>query len=81
MLAPLGEAVLEPVALPPVRLEAFRLTEAEARVLRKVDGTFTVAKIDRERRGRPRRRIARRVHRALVRARERQRLGNVRRRQ
>ncbi len=42
MLAPFDSVVLEPVALPPVRLEAFRLGEAEARVLRRVDGTFTV---------------------------------------
>jgi hypothetical protein len=37
--------MLEPVALPPVRLEAFRLSEAEARVLRRVDGTFTVGRL------------------------------------
>jgi serine/threonine-protein kinase len=45
MLAPFSEAVLEPVALPPVRLEAFRLTEPEARVLRRVDGTFTIGRL------------------------------------
>jgi serine/threonine protein kinase len=45
ILAPFGEVMLEPVALPPVRLEAFRLTEAEARVLRRVDGTFTVGRL------------------------------------
>jgi eukaryotic-like serine/threonine-protein kinase len=45
MLAPLGESVLEPVALPPVRLEAFRLSDAEARVIRRVDGTFTVSRL------------------------------------
>jgi serine/threonine-protein kinase len=45
MLKPFAEEVLEPVALPPVRLETFRLTEAEARVLRRVDGTFTIGKL------------------------------------
>jgi serine/threonine protein kinase len=45
LLAPLGETVIDPVALPPVRLEAFRLSEAEARVLRRIDGTFTVGRL------------------------------------
>ena len=45
MLQPFAEEILEPVALPPVRLETFRLTEAETRVLRKVDGTFTIGRL------------------------------------
>jgi len=45
MLGPIGEQILEPVALPPVRLEAFRLSDAETRVLRRVDGTFTVNRL------------------------------------
>jgi serine/threonine protein kinase len=45
MLQPLSEEVLERVALPPVRLEAFRLSDAETRVLRKIDGTFTVGRL------------------------------------
>ncbi len=45
ILQPFAEEILEPVALPPVRLEAFRLTEAEARVLRRVDGTFTIGRL------------------------------------
>jgi len=45
LLAPYSEAILEPVALPPVRLEAFRLSEPEARVLRQVDGTFTIGRL------------------------------------
>ncbi|HEY1957139.1 MAG TPA: serine/threonine-protein kinase [Polyangiaceae bacterium] len=45
MLEPLAEQLLEAVALPPVRLEAFRLTDAETRVLRRIDGTFTVSRL------------------------------------
>ena len=45
MLAPLAEELLEPIALPPVRLEAFRLSDAESRVLRRIDGTFTVSRL------------------------------------
>ncbi len=45
ILAPFSEEILEPVALPPVRLEAFRLTEPEVRVLRRVDGTFTIGRL------------------------------------
>ncbi len=45
MLEPLSETILDAVALPPVRLETFRLTDTETRVLRRVDGTFTVARL------------------------------------
>jgi serine/threonine-protein kinase len=45
LLAPVADEVLEVVVLPPVRIEAFRLHEREARVLRKVDGTFTLQKL------------------------------------
>ncbi len=42
LLAPIAEEVLQPVVLPPVRLEAFRLPERQARVVRRVDGTLTL---------------------------------------
>jgi serine/threonine-protein kinase len=43
MLTPIYEEVLEPVALPPVRLEMFRLPEREAAVLDSVTGKTTLA--------------------------------------
>ncbi len=45
LLDAFGESVLDPVALPPVRLEAFRLRESEMRVLKQVNGTFTVNRL------------------------------------
>jgi serine/threonine-protein kinase len=45
MLAPCHEEVLEPVAAPPVRLEMFRLPEAEAVVIDAVTGKTTLGKL------------------------------------
>ena len=45
MLAPCHEEVLEPVASPPVRLEMFRLPEAEALVIEAVTGKTTLGKL------------------------------------
>jgi serine/threonine protein kinase len=45
MLAPCNEEVLEPVASPPVRLEMFRLPEAEAAVIETVTGKTTLGRL------------------------------------
>ena len=45
MLAPCDEEVLEPVQAPPVRLEMFRLPEAEAAVIEAVTGKTTLGKL------------------------------------
>jgi serine/threonine-protein kinase len=45
MLAPIHEEVLEPVLLPPVRLEMFRLPEREAAVIDSVRGKTTLARV------------------------------------
>jgi eukaryotic-like serine/threonine-protein kinase len=42
MLRPLDDEILEPVAHPPVRVDAFRLPEREARVLRAIEGKTTL---------------------------------------
>lgn len=42
LLAGLQGRLLELVELPPMRVEAFRLTEGEARALRHIDGTLTI---------------------------------------
>jgi serine/threonine protein kinase len=49
MLAPVREEVLEPVTVPPVRLEMFRLPEREAAVIEAVAGKTTLSKIVAER--------------------------------
>jgi len=49
MLAPVREEVVEPVAVPPVRLEMFRLPEREAAVIDAVTGKTTLSKIVAER--------------------------------
>jgi len=48
-LAPVREEVIEPVAVPPVRLEMFRLPEREAAVIEAVAGKTTLSKIMAER--------------------------------
>ncbi len=45
MLEPISEEVLEPVAVPPVRLEMFRLFDREAAVIEAVTGKTTLAKL------------------------------------
>ena len=45
MLAPVREEVLERVAVPPVRLETFRLPEHEAAVIEAITGKTTLAKL------------------------------------
>ncbi len=45
MLAPIREEVLEPVTVPPVRLEMFRLPEREAAAVDAVTGKTTLAKL------------------------------------
>jgi hypothetical protein len=45
MLAPVYEEVIEPVSIPPVRLEMFRLPEREAAVINAVTGKTTLAKL------------------------------------
>ncbi len=45
LLSPLAERLIEPVVLPPMRLESFRLTERESRTLRKIDGKSTLTKL------------------------------------
>ena len=42
LLASIDETPLEQVVLPPVRVEAFRLSDRELRILRAVDGIVTV---------------------------------------
>jgi serine/threonine-protein kinase len=49
MLAPLHEEVIEPVLVPPVRLEMFRLPEREAAVIESVTSKTTLAKLLAER--------------------------------
>jgi hypothetical protein len=49
MLAPVREEVVEPVAVPPVRLEMFRLPEREAAVIDAVTGKTTLSKLVAER--------------------------------
>jgi serine/threonine-protein kinase len=49
MLAPVREEVLEPVTVPPVRLEMFRLPEREAAVIEAVAGKTTLSKLMAER--------------------------------
>jgi serine/threonine-protein kinase len=44
-LAPIREEVLEPVAVPPVRLEMFRLPEREAAVIEAVTGKTTISRL------------------------------------
>jgi serine/threonine protein kinase len=51
MLAPISEEVLEPVPIPPVRLEMFRLSEREAGVIESITGKTTLAKVMGERTG------------------------------
>lgn len=51
MLAPISEEVIEPVAVPPVRLEMFRLPEREAAVIESITGKTTLAKVMAERTG------------------------------
>ena len=45
ILEPLSEALLVPSVSPPVRPEHFRLTDREARVLRQIDGTYTLQRL------------------------------------
>jgi hypothetical protein len=45
MLAPCREEVIEPVPSPPVRVEMFRLSEAEAGVLESVRGKTTLSRL------------------------------------
>ncbi len=45
LLAPIEETPLEPVVLPPVRVEAFRLSDRELRFLRAIDGTISLQKL------------------------------------
>ena len=45
LLEPVNDVVLEPVILPPVRVEAFRLHDRELRALRAVDGTQTLRQL------------------------------------
>jgi serine/threonine-protein kinase len=45
VLAPLYEEVIEPVAVPPIRLEIFRLPEREAAVIEGITGKTTLAKL------------------------------------
>jgi serine/threonine-protein kinase len=45
MLSPVSEEVLEPVSVPPVRREMFRLPEREAAVLEAVTGKTTLSKL------------------------------------
>jgi serine/threonine-protein kinase len=45
MLAPIREEVLEPVPVPPVRLEMFRLPDVEAGVIEAVTGKTTLGKL------------------------------------
>jgi serine/threonine-protein kinase len=45
MLAPIREEVLEPVTLPPIRLEMFRLPEREAAAIEAVTGKTTLSKL------------------------------------
>jgi serine/threonine-protein kinase len=45
MLAPIREEVLEPVAVPPIRLEMFRLPEREAAAVDAVTGKTTLSKL------------------------------------
>jgi serine/threonine-protein kinase len=45
ILAPIGETLLEPVVLPPVRVEAFRLSDRELKLLRSIDGTLTLHRV------------------------------------
>jgi serine/threonine-protein kinase len=45
MLTPVHEEVLEPVSVPPVRLEMFRLPEREASVIEAVTGKTTLGKL------------------------------------
>jgi serine/threonine-protein kinase len=48
LLAPVQEEVLEPVAVPPVRVEMFRLPEREAAVIEAVSGKTTLGKLQAE---------------------------------
>jgi serine/threonine protein kinase len=45
LLAPVHEAVIEPVVVPPVRREMFRLPEREAAVIAAVEGKTTLGKL------------------------------------
>jgi serine/threonine-protein kinase len=47
-LAPIREEALEPVAVPPVRLEMFRLPEREAGVIEAVSGKTTISRLSAE---------------------------------
>jgi serine/threonine-protein kinase len=49
MLAPVREEVVEPVAVPPVRLEMFRLPERETSVIESITGKTTLSKVVAER--------------------------------
>jgi serine/threonine-protein kinase len=49
MLAPLSEEALEPVLVPPVRLEMFRLPDREAAVIEGIAGRTTLARVLSER--------------------------------
>jgi serine/threonine-protein kinase len=48
LLAPIWDKLIAPVVLPPIRLEAFRLSQTEARVLRRVDGKLSLAALAKE---------------------------------
>jgi serine/threonine-protein kinase len=48
ILSPFANRVLERVVLPPIRIEAFRFSEREARVLRRIDGKMTLNHLSRE---------------------------------
>ncbi len=45
LLSPYVERAIEPVVLPPMRVESFRLTEKESKALRKIDGKATLTKL------------------------------------
>jgi serine/threonine-protein kinase len=45
ILAPVEDSLVEPVVLPPVRVEAFRLSDRELRLLRTIDGTTTLQQL------------------------------------
>ena len=49
MLTPIFEEVIEPVLVPPVRLEMFRLPERETAVIEAITGKTTLAKLLAER--------------------------------
>lgn len=48
LLNPLSDRPLEPVVMPPIRVEAFRLDDRHLRVLRRVDGVRTIRALEAE---------------------------------